>query len=433
VALKRVVGLKEALAINLAAIIGAGIYVISGIAAGIAGPSAIIAVLIGALASIFTGLSFAELAHLYANEGGNYEYSREVLGNYAGFLAGTVWLFASAVSGSAIALSFASYFDSLFGLHTSLIEISAFFITILALINYFGVKKSAQTALIFTVVNIAVLIFFVIVGVFFIKPENYVPVFPKGLGSMFAASAFVFFAYTGFARVTMLGEEIKKPKSTIPKAIIYSIIISAGIYALIMLVLIGIVPYKLVSTSASPLAFALDFATKNPNLGYVVSVGALIATFDVDLAMILGISRVLFAMSRDVSLPKHLSILNKYGVPSVAVAVSALAMMALLAVNFKEIVSLSNAGSLFSYTLANIAAIKLGILRRKEPEKMVFAKHHFYIIPIVGALTTISLLLFLTVSSILSLVAFVLLVSIYYFASGKHLRAKPKHERNIRW
>jgi len=431
--LKRVVTLREALSINLAAIIGAGIYVISGLAAGTAGPASIIAILIGGVASIFTGFSFAELAHLYASEGGNYEYSREVLGNYAGFIAGIVWVLGSMVGGAAIALSFAGYLNSLLNIHFSETIEAAILVIVLALINYFGIKRSAELATFLTILNICVLLFFVLVGVFFIKPSNYVPVFPKGLSSMFVASAFVFFAYTGFARVTMLGDEIKEPRKTIPRAIIYSILISTLVYASVMFVLIGIVSYSSVSRSSSPLAYALISATRNPLFGYVIDVGALIATFDVDLAMILGLSRVLFAMSHDKAIPRHFSQLNKYSVPHFSILASAIVMIGILPLAFKEIVSLSNAGSLFSYTLANIAAIKLTLANRKNPEKLIVNKRNAFLLPIIGAFTTIGLLVFLTPLSLEILACVLVGVSAYYFATGKHLRRIIEHERKENW
>jgi APA family basic amino acid/polyamine antiporter len=108
--LKRDVTFRQALSINISAIIGAGIFTVSGVAAGLAGPSSIISILIGAIIAIFTGMSFAELAHMYAREGGNYEYSKEVMGSYAGYIAGFIWIIATIISGAAVALSFGGYF-----------------------------------------------------------------------------------------------------------------------------------------------------------------------------------------------------------------------------------------------------------------------------------------------------------------------------------
>ncbi len=149
--------------------------------------------------------------------------------------------------------------------------------------------------------------------------------------------------------------------------------------------------------------------------------------------MILGLSRVLFAMARDNAVPNFFAKLNKYSVPHYTILVSALIMIILLIVPFKEIVSMSNAGSLLSYTIANIAAIKLGLDHRNAPEKMLFSKKKFYILPVIGAATTLGLLAFLTRFSIIMLVLTVLIVSSYYFATGKHNRKKKAHNKMENW
>ncbi len=412
-ALKRVITLREALAINIGAIIGAGIFTISGLAAGIAGPSVILAILVGGIVSILTGLSFAELSHDNPKEGGNYEYARKILGNYAGFLTGIIFIVASIIGGAAVAISFGSYFVSLFGINLSVDVVAAALIIILSIVNYFGVKYSADLSVALTIIKIAVLAIFVLVGIFFIKPGNYVPFFPSGFGGLISSSAFIFFAYTGFARVTAIGEEVEDPKRTIPKAIIYSIIISAAIYALVMAVLIGIVPYSSIANSASPLEAAIQYATHNAILVYVISVGALFATINVDLSMILGISRVTFAISRDDGLPRVFKRVNRFGTPDMAIAFSGIIMLfAIFAINFKEIVSLSNSAALLSYTIANIAAIKL--VSSRETGSGLFRSKYFIFLPIGGALSTLCLLAFLTGLSLIITLVLILLITAYY-------------------
>ncbi len=428
--LKRVVKFRGALAINIAAIIGAGIFVISGLAAGLAGPSAILAIAIAAFASILTGLSFAELAHLYAREGGNYEYSREVLGEYAGFVAGFIWIVATIISGAAVSLSFGSYFLSIFRLNMSSTEIAAVLIVLISIVNYFGIKDSERIGLALVVINIVILLAFVIVGIFFIKPSNYVPFMPHGFSGLLAATAFIFFAYTGFARVTMLGEEIERPKRTIPKAIIYSIAISAFVYLLVMFVLVGMLPYTSIERSQSPLFLAMYSATHNALISYTIAVGALLATLNVDLMMVLGLSRVVFAMARDKVLPKALASINKHGAPDAAIAVSAVVMLlSIFLISFKQIVSLSNAAALTSYTIANIAAIKLSIARKNKPEKMLFGSRLFFFVPIAGAITTIALIAYLTKLSIL-LVA-ILFVAITFYYAAIRLQRRKKGMPNV--
>ncbi len=437
--LKRTVTFKEALAINIAAIIGAGIYVISGLAAGFAGPSAILSIAVGAVVAILTGISFAELAHNYAREGGNYEYSREVLGSYAGFMAGFIWLFATIISGSAVAISFGSYLLIALHIYAGTKIAAALLIVALAAINYYGIKNSARTALVLTIVNIAVLLFFIIVGIFYIKPGNFTPLFPKGADGFFVASAFIFFAYTGFARVTMLGEEIEEPKKNIPKAIIYSILISGGLYMLVMFVFIGIIPYASSASSSSPLLEAIVYATHSDLFGYIITAGALIATVNVDLAMILGLSRVTFAMARDKDLPAKLARLNKYGTPDLAVIFSAVIMvLAVFFINFKEIISLSNATALSSYAIANLAAMKLVFMNRNNPKKMLFKFRYIFIIPVLGVLSTLAMLFFLTSFSIMLLFAVLILATIYYVAvraerERKGVEIKYSHEKRSEW
>jgi APA family basic amino acid/polyamine antiporter len=412
--LKRSVTFWQALSINISAIIGAGIFTVSGVAAGLAGPSSILAVIVGALIAIFTGMSFAELAHMYAREGGNYEYSREVLGSYAGYIAGFIWIIATIVSGAAVALSFGGYFTSILNIASPEV-IAALLILILAIINYFGVKHSVRLATILITINIAILIIFAVAGIFFVKLSNFTPFLPKGISGMLASSAFIFFAYTGFARITMLGEEIEEPKKTIPRAIILSIAISAIIYILVMFVLIGIVPYAQIDNSKSPLAQAIFYATHNSALEYTISVGAMIATINVDLAMILGLSRVVFAMARDNDLPRGLAKINKYGAPSAAILFSTVIMiLAIFTISFKNIISFSNAAALTSYAIANLAAIKLVFMRRRSKMGMLFRHRYFIAIPILGFVLTITLLSFLTKLGIILTFWTLIIITFYY-------------------
>jgi APA family basic amino acid/polyamine antiporter len=426
-ALRRVIGFWEALAVNLGAIIGAGIFVISGVAAGFAGPSAILAIAVGAVIAVLTGLSFVQLSHEYASEGGNYTYARRLLGPYAGIIVGGLFVVASAVGGSLVALSFAGYFASLFGIGMGSVSlIAAAVIVALGAINYFGVKSSADASLVLTVVKIAILAFFVVVGLFFIKPGNYSPFFPSGLGGMFEAAAFVFFAYTGFARVTTIGEEVKDPKRTIPKSIVWSIVISAVIYVLVIAVLVGIAPYQSLAGSQSPLTAAIVEATGNPMFGYIISVGALFATVNVLLSMILAASRVAFTMSRDGNLPSPLKRLNRFGSPDVAVLAATVIMaVSAVAIDFTEVASLSNATALLSYALANVAALKLTLKYRKDPKKLFFGSKWFVLVPVLGVVSAIALIFFLTTLSLELLAILFAIISAYYLIS-KRVGGAPK-------
>ncbi len=424
-ALKRTLGFKETLAIDIGAIIGAGIFVISGLAAGIAGPAVIIALVIGAIVSILTGLSFAQLAHSYAKEGGNYEYARRELGRYPGFIVGLTFVVSGIVGGAVMALSFGSYFASLFGAALSVPVVAALLVAILGTINYVGVKLTAEASLVLTVIKITVLVVFIAVGAFFIRPGNYVPFAPEGSSSIFVAAALVFFAYTGFARSTALGDEVKDPKHTIPKATVYSILISAVLYVAVVTVMVGIIPYGSLAASQSPLETAIRYATGDPILGYIIAIGALFATINVTLSMILGVSRVTFAMSRDDNLPKAARRTNRFGTPGIAVIVITAAMaLSALAINFTEIASLSNAAALLSYALANVAAIRLTLRSRST----LFKSKYFAAVPIMGVISAVSLIFFLTTDILYFMAAMLIIVTIYYALLRR--KGSPKKRPN---
>lgn len=415
--LKRVLNFWEALAINIGAIIGAGIFVISGLAAGIAGPSVLLSIIIGAAIALCTGLGFAAMAHVIATEGGGYKYAERLLGRYAGLVSGLTFVISGTIAGAAMALSFGSYFTSIFSIGISPIVAAVALIAALGIINYIGVKDSADVSVALVVIKVMVLALFVVVGLLLIKPGNYVPFAPNGTQSILVASAFIFFAYTGFARIATLGEEVKDPKRTVPKVIIASVIISMAIYFLVMLVLVGMTNYKVVGESAAPLSTAIIDATHNPTIGLVIALGAIVATVNVALTMILGLSRVVLSMARDASVPSIFSRLSRFGTPTGAIAVIAVVMaVAVLAVGFKDIVAISNSGVLVSYVVANIAAFALLYRGANALKGTWYSSRYFKIIPIFGAALSIVLMAFLTALSMEITAIVLVLITAYYIA-----------------
>jgi APA family basic amino acid/polyamine antiporter len=182
-----------------------------------------------------------------------------------------------------------------------------------------------------------------------------------------------------------------------------------------MFVLIGVIPYSQIDNSKSPLAQAIFYATHNVALEYIISVGAMIATINVDLAMILGLSRVVFAMARDNDLPKSLAKINRYGAPSTAILFSTIIMiLTIFTISFKNIISFSNAAALTSYAIANLAAIKLAFMRRKNKRSMLFGYRYFIAIPILGFVLTLMLLSFLTKLSIILTFWTLIIITFYY-------------------
>lgn len=381
--LKRTLGLFDAFAIGTGAIIGSGIFVVTGIATGLAGPALLISLIIGAFISGFTALSFAELAQSIPKEGGGYEFARELISPFAGFISGWLWILSNVVAGVVVSLGFASYLVLFVSFPVNVNLIAALACLGITFINYLGARDSTLFNDILVILKLLILAFFVVFGLGSVKLANFSPFMPNGEIGIMQGATLIFFAYTGFARVTLISEEVKDPTKNIPRAIILSLGVSTLVYVLVTFTAVGLVGYKELASSGSPLAYA-SLSVSN-NLAYFVSIGALIATLSVLLTTLLGLSRISFAMSRDRDFPQIFTKLDKRSTPYYAVLIFGFTMMILAFFsNLMQAVALANFGSLLYYLIANYAALKLE--KRKYPR----------IIPVLGMLTCLTLLLFLT-------------------------------------
>jgi basic amino acid/polyamine antiporter, APA family len=412
--------------INLGAIIGAGIFVIIGISILRAGPSAILSIILAAAVALLTGLSFSELALHIAKEGGTYEFAKEALTPFAGFMSGWVGTFGSMLAISAVLLSLGGYINSLLGLAVPSIYIAIPALMIFMVINIFGIKHSAKTIRWLVVINILALIIFVMVGIFFFKPSNFAPFTPNGLSGTLAGTAVIFFAFTGFGRVASVAEEVKNPKKNIPKAIVLSIIIATVLYISVAFVALGMLNYRLLGASTSPISAAISIV-HNKVLDAIIAIGGIAATAGMAFTGVLGSSRVLFAMGRDDELPKQFSAIDRFSTPINAILlVSFLVIIALLFVNFTSTIELSNAGVLVAYAVVNLAALRMSLRYRKIKRKNVYLSEskYFPLIPILGFLSIMVLLAYLSVSTLYIITAVLVIGLMYYIY---------KNARKIGW
>jgi len=380
-ALKNELGLFDALAIGIGAIIGAGIFVITGIAAGLAGPALLLSLLISACIATFTALSFAELAAVIPKEGGGYEFARELVSPFAGFMAGWLWLLSNVVVGAVVSLGFASYLALFIPLPVKAMAVTA--CLGITLINYFGVRESGLVNDALVVIKLAILTFFVVVGLSAVKLDNFSPLLPHGSVGVMQGAALIFFAYTGFARITIVSEEVKDPEKTIPRAIVLALVLSTVLYLLVCFTAIGLVGYHELATSGAPLADAAMSESKNA--ATLISIGAIAAILSVLLTTLLGLSRLSFAMARNNDLPKLFANLHpKHATPYNTIVVFGI-LMAIFAActDILRAVAISNFASLLYYGIANYAALKL--------EKPRYPRS----IPVLGLLSCSALLLFL--------------------------------------
>jgi len=382
--LKPTLGLFDATAISVGAIIGAGIFVVTGIVAGSAGPALVLSMLIAALISTFTALSFAELTAWLPREGSVYEFARQLISPFSGFLAGWMWMLSNTFADAAVSLGFAYYLAASFP-SLPVKGIAAILCIGFTALNFFGIRQSAILNNILVTAKLSILAFFTIFGLMHLNPAYFTPFAPSTVGVLYGAY-YIFFAYGGFARVAVVAEEVKEAERNVPRAILLSLLISTVFYVVVGVVAVGLVGAPRLAGSNSPLAEAIT-ATDSPAAVYIVSAGGLLATASVLLTSILGVSRVAYAMARRRDLPQALSKLHsRYGTPYYSVWIVGLLMtLMVLFIDLTKVVAVSTFASLFYYALANISALRLKTQQRKYSS----------VVPALGAATCLAFLVFI--------------------------------------
>jgi len=356
--LLRSLTLKDAVGIGLGAIIGAGIFVVTGIAAGVSGPAFLVGLLIAGIIATFNALSSAQLASKYPLSGGTYEYGYILINPAFGFSAGWMFLVSKLAGAGFVAIGFGSYFYQLIPIGSPLIySVSA--VILLTLANYFGIKKAGLLNLVIVSVTLFSLLYLGFSGIPEVNLENFKPFAPFGIPGIAEAAALLFFAFTGYGRIATLAEEVAEPRKTIPKAIIITIVTAIILYALISVVAIGVIGTENMASSASPLQVVAD-ALSTPALSTIITIGASTAMLGVLLSQILGISRVMLAMGRRSDLPPVFkNIHDRYRVPHIGIFATGLIILLLtLFGSFEFIVRAATFTILLYYSITNVAALK---------------------------------------------------------------------------
>jgi len=426
--LSRSVTLFQALMINLGAIIGAGIFVIIGVAIGHAGPAIIISIILSAIIAILTGLSFAEIARHVAKEGGVYEYAKESFRPLAGFIGGWLWTFGNIIAIAAVSLSMGGYVNILFSSHINTVYFAIAAIIAFAVINILGIKNSAKTISGFVIINVVVLLIFIVFGISNFHASNFSNFAPNGFTGVLAGAAIIFFAFTGFSRVTTISDEVINPEKTIPKAIILSILISTLIYVAVAIVAVGLVPYSALASSSAPLSTAIK-SMHDSILAAIIALGGITATAGVILTGILGTSRVFFALGRDRELPGILSYIDKFSTPVNAITVSSvLAIIFLLVVSFGTIVDSSNAAVLSAYMIINISAIYFYFnLKKKQQQE----KRYIPVVSIAGIIGILVIVAYLNIESLEFLFGIAAIGTIYYVLRNAPLGVREEWHKHV--
>jgi APA family basic amino acid/polyamine antiporter len=381
--LTRELGTFGAVMMGLGSIVGTGVFVSIGIAAGIAGPAVVIAVAVGAMVATFNGLSSAQLAANHAVSGGTYEYGYEFLTPAFGFTAGWMFLIAKSASAATAALGFSGYLLGALGVDVDqwLVPVALLGVGALTAVVYSGIRRSNITNIGIVSITLGALVLFVIVGsptAFTDGTANFANFFeaPSGGGGVRAvlfASALMFVAYTGYGRIATLGEEVRAPRTTIPRAIIVTLIVTMVLYAAVAVVGVGAVGADTLSRAADQGAAPLEVAAQAfgiPGVSQVVAFGAITAMLGVLLNLILGLSRVLLAMGRRADMPTLFGRLDAAGTtpgPAVLMMGAIIATITLIG-DVRLTWSFSAFTVLIYYAITNLAALYIPDDKRLFPK-----------------------------------------------------------------
>jgi APA family basic amino acid/polyamine antiporter len=357
--LRRDLGLLDAVGIGFGAIVGAGIFVVTGVAAGIAGPALLVGLFLAAIAATANALSSAQLAATYPQAGGAYEYGYRTLHPFAGFAAGWLFLASKIAAAGTVALGLAGYLDALVpGLSPRAVAVGAV-VTFTAL-NYVGIKRSSRANLAFVGISLGALLLFVAAGAPSVRLERLRPFAPFGWRGTLESAALLFFAYTGYARIATLAEEVREPRRTIPRAIGITIGGAVLLYAAVAFVAVGTIGAEQMAATDAPL-YAAAGAFASPAVATLVAVGGVTAMLGVILSQLLGLSRVAFAMARRGDLPAALGRVHaRHQVPHVAViAIGAAAALVAATGTLRGVASAASFTILVYYGIANLAALRM--------------------------------------------------------------------------
>lgn len=375
--LRRELGLLDAVGVGFGAIVGGGIFVVTGVAAGVAGPALLLALLLAGIAATANALSSAQLAARYPQAGGTYEYGFRLIGPKTGFAAGWLFLASKISAAGAVAIGLAAYVDPyMAGVDPRVISVTA--IVVFTALNYFGIRRSSQVNLAIVACSVGALAAFVVVGAGAFRRENLEPFAPAGFGGVMEAAALIFFAYTGYARIATLGEEVRDPAKVIPRAVVLTLAGAVVLYVGVAVVALGAVGSEALAASSAPLRVAAE-ASGWSAMPLVVSIGGLAAMLGVILSQVLGLSRMVFAMSRRGDFPPVFSAVDpRAGVPGNAVlVVGGVAALVALSATLEGAVGSASVAILVYYFIANLAASKM------PPEARMFPK----VVPWTGMVT----------------------------------------------
>lgn len=474
--LKKTLGAFDLIILGVGAIIGSGIFTVVGLAAQESGPSLMVSMVLASLACVFSALCYSEFAAMIPASGGAYTYTYATMGEFMAWIIGWVLIVEYLVGYIAVVSAWSGYFmqflkgipylpdwlvnPPIYLIHdysTAVSELTSqgidpstvipnvlgipFCINVPGLLITFfiiatlvkGMQESKNMTGILVVIKIAVILAFVLTGIFYVKPDNWTPFMPNGMSGMFASAFTIFFAYVGFDAIATAAEETKNPQKNLPIGIIGSLVVCTLCYVLVALVLTGMVPLNAIDAQA-PIASAMAMVGQNWVAGFI-SIGALTGLTSVLLVLMLAGTRILFSMSRDNFLPKLLQTVHpKFQTPHILTyMVGAICIFGSLMLDIQKAADLVNFGAVASFIAVCVAVL---ILRKTDPNRHRPFKVPFCpYFPIIGIICCGGLMLYSmslkTLSTLLFVAWIILGMAIYFLYSYKQQRKLQKENGEI--
>lgn len=461
--LRKALGPVQLTVMGIGVLIGTGVFVLAGEAAALySGPAVSLSFLISGIVCALAALCYAEFASTVPVAGSAYTFSYASMGEFIAWMIGWDLILEFTLGAATVAKGWSGYFDSVAGGlglvvpeavsggpgSGGVIDLPAVFVSLLMMVVLIiGIRLSAWVNASITTLKLVIVAGIIGIGVFYVSGENWSPFIPPsqpadyesavggqplllqifgidsgfGLTGVFTGAAIVFFAYLGFDIVATLSEEVKNPQRTMPIGILASLAIATVLYIIVSLIYTGILPYEQLGVEA-PAAAAMA-ATGIPAAELIISAGILIGLTVVIMTLMLGQTRVAFAMSRDHLLPPTLGKVHpKFRTPyklTIITGVVAAGLSGFL--ELTELANLVNIGTLAAFVLVSIGVI---VLRRTRPDlKRTFRVPLMPVLPIVSAILCFAVALFLPGSTWLRFIAWMILGTVvYYFYGRKHSR-----------
>jgi len=366
--LKRSLTLFELVMYGVGLILGAGIYVLLGRGAEIAGNAVWLSFIFGAIICAFTGLSYCELSSRFPKESSEYLYTKKAFNSHIfSFITGWILVFAGAFSATTVALGFGEYFAKLFSMNFSYTPfLAAAVLVLISFINFWGIKESALLNVLFTLVEMSGLLIIIFIGLPYLGSVNYFET-PNGfvfndLTSIMAAASLIFFAFIGFDEMPKIIEEVKNGRKIMPKGLIYALTISTILYILVAISAVSIIPWN--HLKEAPLSSVVGNIWGTNGI-LLMSVIALFATFNTILGTLIGFSRLLYGMAEMRGMPSILSkIHSKRRTPHYAIfCIMCMSLLFLLVGDISVVASVTDLALFLVFFITNASLI---VLRYKD-------------------------------------------------------------------